>query len=117
MAISHSFSPNSDRSIQLIDRDISFLAFNKRVLELSKQPSVPLLERLRYLSIVSSNLDEFFEVRASLHLRGAQNDIPKGAYSLESFDNLSDRAHELVDEQYNVYNQNIIPARRFEVIL
>ncbi len=110
MAISHSFSPNSDRSIQLIDRDISFLAFNKRVLELSKQPSVPLLERLRYLSIVSSNLDEFFEVRASLHLRGAQNDIPKGAYSLESFNNLSDRAHELVDEQYNVYNQNIIPA-------
>lgn len=110
MAISHSFSPNSDRSIQLIDRDISFLAFNKRVLELSKQPSVPLLERLRYLSIVSSNLDEFFEVRASLHLSGAQNDIPKGAYSLESFNNLSDRAHELVDEQYNVYNQNIIPA-------
>ena len=110
MAIPHSFIPNSDRSVQLIDRDRSFLAFNKRVLELSKQSSVPLLERLRYLCIVSSNLDEFFEVRASLHLKAAQNDIQNGPYSVDSFEKLSQAAHALVNEQYQVYNQNLIPA-------
>jgi len=110
MAIPHSFIPNSDRSVQLIDRDRSFLAFNKRVLELSKQSSVPLLERLRYLCIVSSNLDEFFEVRASLHLKAAQNEIQNGPYSVDSFEKLSQAAHALVNEQYQVYNQNLIPA-------
>jgi len=110
MAISHSFTPNSDRSIQLIDRDLSFLAFNARVLELSKQPSIPLLERLRYLTIVSSNLDEFFEVRASLHLGAARGEIQSGPYSIESYKSLTKRVQELVDDQYTVYNENLIPA-------
>jgi len=110
MAISHNFSPNADRAVQLIDRDLSFLAFNRRVLELSKQTSVPLLERLRYLCIVSSNLDEFFEVRASLHLKAAQSELTTGTYSLGSFERLSQSAHELVNDQYQIYNQNIIPA-------
>ena len=51
-----------------IDRDESVLAFNARVLDWAKRTDVPLLERLRYLCIVSSNLDEFFEVRVALHL-------------------------------------------------
>ena len=50
-----------------LDRDLSLLAFNARVLDWAKRDDVPLLERLRYLCIVSSNLDEFFEVRAALH--------------------------------------------------
>lgn len=53
--------------IQWLDRDLSLLAFNERVLDWAKRADVPLLERLRYLCIVSSNLDEFFEVRAALH--------------------------------------------------
>jgi polyphosphate kinase len=110
MVIPHSFIPHTERAVQLIDRDRSFLAFNKRVLELSKQSSVPLLERLRYLCIVSSNLDEFFEVRASLHLKAAQNEIQSGPYSVDSFEKLSQAAHALVNEQYQVYNQNLIPA-------
>jgi polyphosphate kinase len=54
--------------VELLDRDVSILAFNVRVLDWAKRPEVPLLERLRYLCIVSSNLDEFFEVRADLHM-------------------------------------------------
>ncbi|NCP56081.1 MAG: polyphosphate kinase 1, partial [Rhodoferax sp.] len=50
-----------------LDRDMSLLAFNARVLHWAQKPDVPLLERLRYLTIVSSNLDEFFEVRAALY--------------------------------------------------
>jgi polyphosphate kinase len=52
----------------LLDRDHSILAFNERVLDWAVRDDVPLLERLRYLCIVSSNLDEFFEVRAEPHL-------------------------------------------------
>ena len=51
-----------DSDLELLDRDGSILAFNERVLDWAKRPEVPLLERLRYLCIVSSNLDEFFEV-------------------------------------------------------
>ncbi|HSC01214.1 MAG TPA: polyphosphate kinase 1, partial [Burkholderiaceae bacterium] len=50
-------------SSSLLHRDLGALAFNARVLDMARQPDVPLLERLRYLCIVSSNLDEFFEIR------------------------------------------------------
>ena len=54
--------------LKLINRDTSILAFNERVLGLAQNPEYPLLERLRFLCIVSSNLDEYFEVRAAPHL-------------------------------------------------
>jgi len=59
--------------IKFLDRDHSILAFNERVLDWARRVEVPLLERLRFLCIVSSNLDEFFEVRAAPHLTAAQN--------------------------------------------
>jgi polyphosphate kinase len=69
-------------SVPFLDRDHSILAFNERVLDWARRADVPLLERLRYLCIVSSNLDEFFEVRAAPHLTAAQGGDLKGPYTV-----------------------------------
>ena len=102
--------------VQFLDRDRSILAFNERVLDWAKRADVPLLERLRYLCIVSSNLDEFFEVRAAPHLIAAQAGgsgsaaDAKGEYSAQSFEELSSAAHDMVARQYSLYNDNLLPA-------
>ena len=98
------------RPIQFLDRDHSILAFNERVLDWAKRPDVPLLERLRYLCIVSSNLDEFFEVRAAPHLIAALANDNKGLYTAASFKALSDAAHDMVERQYALYNDDLLPA-------
>jgi polyphosphate kinase len=92
-----------------LPRDESFLAFNERVLDWAKRKDVPLLERLRYLCIVSSNLDEFFEVRMALHLRAVHHHDNKALYSSHSFIKLSELAHHLVEEQYALYNEELLP--------
>ena len=94
---------------QFLDRDHSILAFNERVLDWAKRPDVPLLERLRYLCIVSSNLDEFFEVRAAPHLTAALANDDKGLYTAESFQSLSKVAHDMVARQYSLYNDDLLP--------
>jgi len=97
-------------SSQWLDRDLSLLAFNLRVLDWAKRTEVPLLERLRYLCIVSSNLDEFFEVRAALYTSLAK---PKAALSevdAQAQASLSQAAHELVQAQYALYNDALLPA-------
>ena len=99
-----------ESSSQWLDRDLSLLAFNTRVLDWAKRTDVPLLERLRYLCIVSSNLDEFFEVRATLYTSLAK---PKAALSevdAQSQASLSQAAHQLVQEQYDLYNDSLMPA-------
>ena len=90
----------------LLDRDHSILAFNERVLDWAHRSDVPLLERLRYLCIVSSNLDEFFEVRMASHLQAFQPDVA----SAQPFLRLSEEAHTLVARQYALYNDAIMPA-------
>lgn len=101
--------PNATPLVQFLDRDHSILAFNERVLDWAKRPDVPLLERLRFLCIVSSNLDEFFEVRAALHLTAAMNREQKEPYSAESFTALSAAAHDMVARQYALYNDELMP--------
>src|SRR5690349_15748564 len=96
--------------LPFLDRDSSILAFNERVLDWAHRPSVPLLERLRFLTIVSSNLDEFFEVRAANHLTAALAGEQKGAYTARSFEQLALEAHRLVDRQYALYNDELMPA-------
>ena len=97
-------------SIKFIDRDHSILAFNERVLDWARRVDVPLLERLRFLCIVSSNLDEFFEVRAVSHLVAAQNNDQKEPHSPASFEALAAVAHDMVARQYALYNEELLPA-------
>jgi len=97
-------------SAAFLDRDHSILAFNERVFDWAVRPDVPLLERLRYLCIVSSNLDEFFEVRAAPHVAAARNGDTKVPYTAASFEALSAKAHDLVARQYALYNDALVPA-------
>ena len=103
-------SDNSNSGIKLLDRDGSILAFNERVLDWAKRPEVPLLERLRYLCIVSSNLDEFFEVRADLHMSAFRNGDAKGIYNTKTFETVYNTARDLVAEQYSLYNAVLLPS-------
>jgi polyphosphate kinase len=97
-------------SPSLLDRDHSILAFNERVLYWAEREDVPLLERLRFLSIVSSNLDEFFEVRAEPHLSANQTNDRRGQYTVDSFGRLAEALHSLVARQYALYNDKLLPA-------
>jgi polyphosphate kinase len=97
-----------------LNRELSLLAFNRRVLEQARDESIPLLERLKFLCISSSNLDEFFEIRVAglmqmAELNPAQRG-PDGGTPAEILSAISERAHRLVDEQYSLFNDVIIPA-------
>ncbi|MDO8278470.1 MAG: polyphosphate kinase 1, partial [Burkholderiaceae bacterium] len=98
------------KGITLLDRDLSILAFNERVLDWARRPEVPLLERLRFLCIVSSNLDEFFEVRVAPQLDAMRDADHEGTYTVESFTALSAMAASLVERQYALYNDELMPA-------
>jgi polyphosphate kinase len=87
------------------------LAFNRRVLAQAQDPDIPLLERLKFLCIVSSNLDEFFEVRvASLLARDREEGAAGQGMWMRGFDQVSVAAHALVEEQYQTLNEQILPA-------
>ena len=92
-----------------LDRDQSILAFNERVLDWARRPEVPLLERLRYLAIVSSNLDEFFEVRFAPHLSAKLTNEQRGPITAQTFADVSAKVHELVAQQYAIYNDELMP--------
>ncbi len=96
-----------------INRELSLLEFNKRVLEQSVDPAIPLLERLKFLCICSSNLDEFFEIRvAGLKeqvMYGAVQAGPDNIGPTEALKHISEAAHRLVAEQYRLLNESIIP--------
>ena len=87
------------------------LAFNRRVLAQAQDPDIPLLERIKFLCIVSSNLDEFFEVRvASLLARDREEGAAGHGNWMRGFDQVSVAAHALVEEQYQALNNQILPA-------
>ncbi|PPC95114.1 MAG: polyphosphate kinase 1 [Methylotenera sp.] len=96
--------------LKLLNRDISILAFNERVLSLAQNPEYPLLERLRFLCIVSSNLDEFFEVRAAPHVDAMRDDEQQQAVNVQSYQEIAAAAHLLVEKQYHIFNTELMPA-------
>ena len=94
----------------LLNRERAILAFNRRVLAQALHPDIPLLERLRYITIVSSNMDEFFEVRFAVALeamRGATGDDDPQRDELRQ---VAAEAHGLIDEKYAVFNDAVMPA-------
>ncbi len=97
-----------------LNRELSQLAFNWRVLEQAKDPATPLLERLKFLCIASTNLDEFFEIRvARLQEQVASSSVHAGPDNMgaqELLRQIAVEAHRLVDEQYRVWNEELIPA-------
>lgn len=102
-------APTSHHKIPFLDRDHSILSFNLRVLDWARRADVPLLERLRYLCIVSSNLDEFFEVRAAPHLSAYQNNEQRGPATAATYLAITERVKQLVDAQYAIYNNEVLP--------
>ncbi len=96
------------------NRDLSLLEFNRRVLAMARDTTVPLLERLRFLTILSSNLDEFFEVRVAgvqqrLRLEVPLN-TPDGLTPQGLLRQISEATHAMIDEQYRVLNADLLPA-------
>lgn len=96
-----------------INRELSLLEFNRRVLEQAKDKSVPLLERLRFLCISSTNLDEFFEIRvAGLKEQVKYGSVQTGADNMtpvEALKHISEVCRDLVSEQYRLLNEVLIP--------
>ncbi len=101
-----------------LNRELSLLKFNERVLAMAENAETPLLERLRYVCIVSSNLDEFFEIRvSSLKAQQAQDPTLKGADGLtaaQAFEQVQFAIHTMVDRQYALLNDDILPSLRAE---
>ncbi|MGK5026513.1 polyphosphate kinase 1 [Janthinobacterium sp. RB2R34] len=102
------------KSGTLLDRELSQLTFNRRVMAQAEDPNIPLLERLRYLCIVSSNMDEFFEVRvASLLAAGSIGSTLAGHPALvANLKRIDKECHALVEQQYEILNNDVLPALR-----
>ncbi len=94
----------------LLDRDLSILSFNERVLDWACRPDVPVLERLRYLCIVSSNLDEFFEVRAEPHVMATLHGLKSGQYTEASLTAIAEKTQAMIARQYALYNDELLPT-------
>ncbi len=110
--------PQSER---ILCREMSLLAFNRRVLAQAQDTSVPLLERLRFLCIVSSNLDEFFEVRMA-YLKREQQERPHLAFDSgltpsQTIQRVSQEAQNIIHEQYKIFNDELLPQLAQENIV
>jgi polyphosphate kinase len=110
--ITHAPADLSDPRL-FINRELSLLEFDRRVLDQARDADTPLLERLRFLGISSTNLDEFFEIRAS-GLRqqvafGVSQPGPDGLTPQEALAQISESAHRLVEEQYRLLNEGLLP--------
>ena len=115
--------PASPVPKSFLGRDESWMLFNYRVLEEAQDPTNPLLERVKFLAITASNLDEFIEIRvASIlqHIEEGSNEPQRpdeaGLTPQQNYDRLNVVMHEFVDAQYECWNRELVPALRAENI-
>ena len=102
------------RSQHFINRELGQLEFNQRVLAQAENAGVPILERLKYLCIVSSNLDEFFEIRVAglkeqINLKSVSSG-PDGMDARQTLKQVREQAHRLIERQYRILNTAILPV-------
>ena len=107
------FAANPDN---YVNRELSWLEFNYRVLSEARDKTLPLFERLKFLSITASNLDEFYMVRVAslkdmVHAKYTKPDIA-GLTPQEQLDKISEKTHQLVEMQYSTYNRSLLPTLR-----
>ena len=97
-----------------INRELSWLEFNRRVLEEAQDQRQPLIERVKFLTIVSSNLDEFFEIRVAgikQQIESETSDVgPDGLSPSEVFDRIQKTVRQLVAAQYTLWNSDFLPV-------
>src|SRR5271163_4810150 len=104
----------------IIDRDVSWMDFNRRVLEEARDTNNPLLERVKFLAITASNLDEFVEVRLAGLLQQVEHGNgklgPDGKAPEQVLKELAKEIHGFVDEQYRCWQDELMPALAKESI-
>ena len=104
----------------ITDREMSWLSFNQRVLELAEDPTMPLLERVRFLAIFSSNLDEFYMVRVATLMSKLENGVSAanvaGFTPIELMKQVSLRTNELMERHSRVFHEEIEPLLKNEGI-
>src|SRR5947209_16419104 len=107
--------------IAYFNRELSWLAFNRRVLEQAENEKNPLLERVKFLAIVSSNLDEFFEIRVSGLMQQVDSSIAEpsldGLGAREQLRRIHSVVASLVDDQYRCWQEVLVPALAKEKII
>lgn len=108
-------APSPPEMPALLNRERAILEFNRRVLAQARRADVPLLERLRYVCIVSSNMDEFFEVRFADYLEAARR--AGSGVSLRDLESVAADAHALIDDQYAAFNDEVMPALKQQGIV
>src|SRR3984893_10142170 len=105
--------PNVSAPQNFINRELSWLEFNRRVLEEAQDTTQPLMERVKFLTIFSSNLDEFFEIRVDgikQQIESETRDVgPDGLSSTETFNAIERIAHELVATEYALWKNELAP--------
>src|SRR6185312_5260105 len=97
-----------------INRELSWLEFNQRVLDEALNPATPLLERVKFFCITSSNLDEFFEVRVAGLKQQIESDVVErsmdGLTASETFRAITQRVRRMIDQQYECWSNDLLPA-------